>query len=331
MPEAKAPWTLRIGGAIVALLCATSLAAPLLAPHDPYELIDPAASHLLPPRTSREVVRLKGGERRLAEEVRRSGDGIEMVRLGRTTNLPASELAPDGAGGRGTRHVFPLGSDRFGRDVASRLLFGGRISLGIGIGSAALALVFGLLVGGLAALGGPLVDALLMRATDALLAVPSLFLIIAFATLIPAGVASTLALFGLTSWMQVARVARAEILSLKSRDFILAAKTIGLGPLAIFFRHILPNTWTPLLVQATLLIGNIILAESALSFIGLGIQPPTPSWGNMIAEGREVLTQAWWISVFPGTALALTAVGFNLLGDGVRDFFDPRSAQAGRL
>jgi peptide/nickel transport system permease protein len=130
---------------------------------------------------------------------------------------------------------------------------------------------------------------------------------------------------GGTSWMGMSRLARAEILSLESREFILAARGIGQRPLAILWRHLLPGALPPILVQATLLVGDVILAESALSFLGLGVQPPTPSWGSMIADGQRILTSAWWISVFPGLAIALTVLAWNLLGDGLRDALDPRS------
>jgi len=330
MRDRPLPRTLYAGAAIVGLLGLTALAAPLLAPHDPVAFLDPAAGSLQPPGASFTALHLKNGGWRLAEAVHRRNGRIEIERLGRIEVLDPAEIQAPAAGGIGIPYRFPLGSDRFGRDVASRLLFGSRVSFGVGVGAAAISLLLGLLIGGAAALGGPWIDGLLMRSADALFAVPTLFLIVAFATLIPPGLTSTLALFGLTSWMEIARTGRAEILSLKSRDFIIAARTIGLGPFAIFFRHILPNTWTPLLVQATNLIGNIILAESSLSFIGLGIQPPIPSWGNMISEGRDVLTQGWWTAVFPGAALALTVVGFNLIADGVRDLFDPRASHSPR-
>lgn len=329
MPDRHVPWTLRVGLALIGLLVLTALAAPWLAPHDPYEQADPVAGSLRPPGTALLAVRLAGGDVRLADAVRPVPGGIEIERLGRRQTLEAKQLAP-GNPPQGTPYSFPLGSDRFGRDIASRLLYGSRVSLAIGILASACSLLLGLLIGGAAALGGPLVDNLLMRATDTLLAMPSLFLIVAFAALFQPGIVSTIALFGFTSWPEPARVARAEILALKGRDFIVAARTVGLAPFAIFFRHILPNVWTPMLIRATLLIGNLILAESGISFLGLGIQPPTPTWGNMIADGRGDLTQAPWISVFPGLALTLTVIGFNLFADGVRDLLDPRSPQAPR-
>jgi len=325
MPDLRLPWTLRAGLAIVGLLLLTALAAPWLAPHDPNDQADPALSHLRPPGTHLLALRLANGEVRLAEAVHPIPGGVEVERFGRRERLDERELAPESPRS-GTLYRFPLGSDRFGRDVASRLLYGARASLGIGVVGSAIALLLGVLIGSAAALGGPFLDSLLMRATDALMAIPTLFLIIAFATLLPPGITATILLFGFTSWIEPARVARAEILALKGRDFIVAARTIGLGPFAIYFRHILPNVWTPMLIRATLLIGNLILAEAGLSFLGLGIQPPSPTWGNMISDGQGVLVQAPWISLFPGLALAFTVLGFNLCADGLRDLFDSRGS-----
>jgi peptide/nickel transport system permease protein len=319
------PGTLRWGLGIVGLVVAVAVAAPWLAPFDPIEQLDPAAAQLRPPGTALYAVQLKGGDWRLAEAVRRYPDRIEIERLGTTESIPAGELANPKSRGAEDRRRFLLGTDRFGRDVWSRLVYGSRVSLVVGVLSVAIALVIGIAVGSAAALGGTLADGLLMRSADALLAFPTLFLIIAMAALLSPGWAATVALISGTSWMGFSRVTRAEILSLRNRDFVVAARSLGLHPLAVFWRHILPHAWTPLLILATLVVGNAILFEAALSFLGLGIQPPTPSWGNMIASGRETLAQAWWISVFPGLALTLTVIGFNLIADGLRDALDPRA------
>jgi len=319
------PGALRGGIALVGLLLATAVAAPLLAPQDPIEQVDPAVAQGRPPGTSLPEIHLRDGRRLLADRVARLPEGLVAERLGRSESFPAAAVANLTAGGVGDRRRFLLGSDRFGRDVLSRILYGARVSLAIGIFAVSLALTLGIAVGALAALGGSLLDALLMRLVDALLAFPSFFLVIALSALFHSGTVAVVLILAATSWMETSRLARAEIQSLKRRDFILAARATGEGPVAIFFRHLLPNALTPLLVQAALLVGSLILAESSLSFLGLGIQPPTPSWGNMVADGRDLLVTAWWMSTFPGAALALTVIAFNLLADGVRDLLDPRS------
>jgi len=182
----------------------------------------------------------------------------------------------------------------------------------------------GIALGAAAALGGWLVDALVMRGVDALLSFPWLFLMLALSLLFRPGSAATVAILGLTAWMGISRLMRAEILSLENREFVVAARAVGQRPLAIFWRHLLPNAFTPVLIQATLLVGVLIVVESSLSFLGMGIQPPTPSWGNLISEGRPVLLQAWWVATFPGAAIAVTVIAFNLLADGLRDRLDPR-------
>jgi peptide/nickel transport system permease protein len=310
---------------VVALLFTVTIAAPLLAPYDPAEQLDPPASAYRPPGTELAVVRLADDVSRLADRVRRTPAGLEIERLGRTETFAATEvlnLTPEGVA---DRRLFLLGSDRFGRDVLSRILYGARVSMAVGLLSMFLALTLGVAAGSLAALGGRIADAVLMRSVDALLAFPFLFMLLALTTFLGHDPRLTVVIMGATSWMTISRLLRAELLGLKGRDFVLAAQAVGLPPLAILWRHLLPNAFTPVLIQATLLVGNLILAESSLSFLGLGIQPPIPSWGNLIAEGRDVLTSAWWISVFPGAALAVTVIAFNLLADGLRDRLDPRS------
>lgn len=317
--------TLRWGVALVSLLLLLAAVAPLLAPYDPAEQLDPPAAAYRPPGTELAAVHLADGGWRLADRVERTETGLTLERRGQTLELPASSvlnLTPEGVA---DRRVFLLGSDKFGRDVLSRLLYGARISLAVGMISALLALTLGVAVGSAAALGGPLADTLLMRGVDALLSFPSLFLLIAIAALVDPGLWATVVILGSLSWLAISRLVRAEILSLKNREFVLAARSLGQHPLAILWRHLLPNALTPVLIQTVLLLGGLILAESSLSFLGLGIQTPTPSWGNMISEGREALSFAWWIAVFPGAAITVTVIAFNLLGDGLRDVLDPRS------
>jgi peptide/nickel transport system permease protein len=315
---------LAAGIVLAGILVLAAAAAPLLAPYDPDAQVDPPASHDRPPGTVLAAVHLADGSWRLAERAVRTPAGLEVLRLGSRERLAAREVLNLTADGVADRRRFLLGSDRFGRDILSRMLYGARVSLAVGAVAVALAATLGVAVGSAAALGGRWIDSLLMRTVDALLAFPWLFLMIFLAALFrPTGLLVVLFLGG-TSWMGVSRLARAEILSLKERDFVLAARAIGVPPLAILWRHLLPNALTPILVQATLLLGNLILVESSLSFLGFGIGPPTPSWGNMIAEGADVLATSWWVAAFPGMALALTVIAVNLLGEGLRDALDPR-------
>jgi len=174
---------------------------------------------------------------------------------------------------------------------------------------------------------GGLVDEIVMRGVDIMLCFPSFFLILAVIAFLEPSLVNIMAVIGLTSWMGVARLVRAETLTLKTRDFVLAARVAGAGPARILWHHILPNAAAPVLVSATLGVAGAILIESSLSFLGLGVQPPTPSWGNMLMEGKEVMEIAPWLSVFPGLAILFTVLGYNLLGEGLRDALDPRLRQ----
>lgn len=319
------PATMRWGGTVVVLLLIVAAAAPLLAPYNPAEQLDPPASAYRPPGTELAAVRLADGVWRLADRVRRTPEGLEIERLGRTQTLPATAVQNLTAEGVADRRLFLLGSDRFGRDILSRTLYGARVSLAVGLISMLLALTLGIAIGSLAALGGKVADTILMRSVDAILSFPWLFLLLALAAFLGPAPKMTVVILGVTSWTTISRLIRAEILGLREREFVLAARAMGQHPLVIFWRHLLPNAFTPVLIQATLLIGALILTESSLSFLGLGIQPPIPTWGNLIADGRDVLLQAWWISAFPGAALAITVIAFNLLADGLRDRLDPRS------
>jgi peptide/nickel transport system permease protein len=219
---------------------------------------------------------------------------------------------------------YLMGTDGLGRDVFSRAVYAAQISIPVGIFAMLVAIFIGVSIGMASGYFGGLVDNILMRLTDMLLAFPVFFLLLTITALFGRTIPVLIFMLGITSWGVNARVVRGQVLTLKEQEFITAARSIGASDARIMLRHILPNILPIILVDATLRVALVILIEGGLSFLGVGVQPPTPSWGNMIAEGGGLLRRAWWVSVFPGIFLFLCTISFNLVGDGLRDALDPR-------
>jgi peptide/nickel transport system permease protein len=226
----------------------------------------------------------------------------------------------------------PLGTDQLGRDVLSRMLYGARVSLAVGFVSVGIATLIGIALGAAAGYHGGTIDAMVMRLVDLMLVFPRFFLLLAVLAFLRPSIWTIMVVIGLTGWMSVARLVRAEFLSLREREFVLWSQSIGASAFRIIWRHILPNAMAPVLVAMTLGIPAAILTESGLSFLGLGVQPPHASWGNILNEGKDAIEIGWWLSAYPGVAILVTVLSYNLLGEGIRDALDPRLRQsAGRI
>lgn len=268
---------------------------------------------MLAPLSVVPAVVTKDGATHYAHEIRREADGRVSVRRGESWTL-IPDTAP-----RITRERFVLGTDSLGRDLLSRLVWGARVSLVAGLLAAAVAIAIGGSVGLAAGLAGGPLDAVLMRATDGALAIPRLFLLLLLAALFRPSLATTVVLVGVTTWMGAARLVRGEARSVRSREFVAAAEAAGASPFRVAFYHVLPHAAAVLGVEAALRLGQAVLLEASLSFLGLGVPPPTASWGGLIADGRDRLLDAWWIATWPGAALACVVIAASLVADGTRD------------
>lgn len=238
-------------------------------------------------------------------------------------DLVARLVPPAWADGGSADH--PLGTDQLGRDILSRVVWGARVSLIVGVSAVTISGLLGVTAGIIAGYFGGRVDNVLMRIADGQLAIPFILLVIAVIAVVGPGIQKVIPVLGITGWVIYARVARSEVLTLREREFVQAARALGAPTPRILLRHITPNILGSVAVVASVEVANVILLESALGFLGLGVQPPTPSWGNMLGEGRDYLMTSWWLATIPGLALAVTALAINILGDFLRDVFDPRS------
>ncbi|MGO4282868.1 ABC transporter permease [Bosea sp. TAB14] len=239
-------------------------------------------------------------------------------------NLSLKLLPPAWLEGGNPRYL--LGTDSQGRDLLSRIIFGARTSLSVGLAAVALSSLIGLALGLLAGMAGGRVDLLIMRVIDAMLAIPTMLFMLVVALVAGSGLLPLVVVIAATNWVGCARIVRADVLGIREMDYVAAARASGASPLGLILRHILPNILSSFVVVSTLNVGTVILAESSLSFLGFGIQPPEISWGQMLSEGRQYLATSWWVATFPGIAITLTVLGVILLGDWLRDHLDPRLA-----
>jgi peptide/nickel transport system permease protein len=277
------------GMVILLLIAVASITSPIIAPHDPIQG-DLAASRICPAFTT--CPNLGGSFARTAASV-------------------------------GTMK-YPLGTDSNGRDVFSRILYAGQISLLVGVTAVVIGGTIGVVAGLISGYYGGAIDSVIMRIADVQLAFPFILLAIAIVAVLGGGLLNVIVVLGIGSWVPYARIVRGQVFSAKNQEYVLAARTIGAQDTLVLFRHILPNVTTPAIIVATFGVAAAIIGEATLSFLGVGIQPPTPTWGNMLADGRAYVGSAWWLATFPGVAIMLTVLSINVIGDWLRDYLDPR-------
>jgi len=260
------------------------------------------------------VLLLMGGAALAAPQISPWDPGRQML---------VKRLRPPAWQERGLRE-HPLGTDHLGRDILSRILYGGRISLGVGLSAVTLSGLIGVTLGLLAGFHGGRTDAFIMRVVDVFLAIPYILLAMGVVFALGPSLLNVILVMAVTRWVQFARIVRADVLSIREREFVSGARARGNRSVRLLLKHVLPNALTPIIVVATLELAFMIIYESALSFLGLGVQPPTPTWGWMLSDGRNYVATAWWLATFPGLAIMLTVLAVNLLGDWLRDTLDPR-------
>lgn len=305
------PRRLRLGLAVVGCELGLAVFAPLVLP-DPTAIVDPRGAGLLPPLSRVWIVTARDGTVLAAGSIERSPEGLVLLRGGARQLLPETQVVAVAP------RWYILGSDTLGRDVAARLVKASQISLSVGFVSLALAVTLGTLVGMAAALGPRWLDRGLMAFVDTALALPLLFVLLAASAFLRPSLPTVVLMLGLFSWMGVARLVRGQTLVAREQSWFLAAKGLGMRPLRLASVHLLPHVLTPLTTDATLRLGDLILLEASLSFLGFGVPPPIPSWGSMAAEGFEVWRLGLWLPVLPGLSVALSVLAFAMIADGLQ-------------